>query len=351
MKKQLVLSYLLSGCLLLGSAAGVMVVCLFHPQHRQLLLGLLALLAVSVVLVLYITCRHLLMPLIRLEQRTSDILTSLGYENDCDESSPLLDRFQALIDREYKTRTSFRQAELDALQSQINPHFLYNTLECIRGQAIVEGNRSIADMARSLSEFFRYSISRKNALVTVSDELRNAFAYIKIQNYRFGEKYEVRIQVEEAERHDIYQCLLPRLTLQPIIENALLHGLRDSVRDKEYLDISLKLTDARLILSVTDYGTGMSQQQLDQLNLAMCRGSRDADAGFLEGRRSHSGVALPNINERIQLLFGPEYGLRIYSTPSVGSTVEIVLPVRKAAAGGGEAKTIRMAGGSLSPNL
>ena len=345
MKKQLIFSYVFSCCMLLYSATSVMIVGGLWPWRRRLLLGTLVFLGISVVIMMYITGRYLLMPLIRLEKRTSYILASLGHENDCDESAPLLDRFQAIIDQEYKTRTSFRQAELDALQSQINPHFLYNTLECIRGQAIVEGNRSIADMARSLSEFFRYSISRKNALVTVSDELRNAFAYVKIQNYRFGEKYEVRIQVDEVERHEIYQCLLPRLTLQPIIENSLLHGLRDSVRNKEYLDISLKLTDSRLILSVADYGVGMSQQQLDKLNMAMCKG-KEGDTGHPENRENHSGVALPNINERIQLLFGQEYGLRVYSTPSVGSTVEIVLPVRKAAANDVGPRNVRMANGS-----
>lgn len=329
MKGQVNLYCIISGALLLVSSLCVAVVGLLQPTRTVLLAGLLTLQFFSIGLSFFITYRYLLLPLMHLKETTSAVLSSLDSKAPDEDSAALLQRFQTIVDREYNMRTAFRQAELDALQSQINPHFLYNTLECIRGQAIVEGNRPIADMARALSEFFRYSINRANPLVTVEDELRNVHAYMKIQNYRFGEKYEVRITMEEADRPLITQCLLPRLTIQPIIENSLIHGLHDSEREKEYLDIAFELTDTRLILCVTDHGVGMSQAQMDKLNLAMKDASYVPAAVAGSGNR-HSGIALQNINERIRLLFGRDYGMRVYSTLGVGCTVEIVLPIKKA---------------------
>ena len=333
MKGQVNLCYIAGSFLLMFFTICVAAVSLFQPARKDLLLGLLALQFFSVLFSFYVSYRFLLLPLLHLKKTTSAVLSSLGEQTTGTDSAAILDRFQAIIDREYDMRTAFRQAELDALQSQINPHFLYNTLECIRGQAIVDGNRPIADMARALSEFFRYSINRAAPLVTVEDELRNVSAYMKIQNYRFGEKYQVRINVEEADRSVITQCLLPRLTIQPIIENALLHGLHDSEQQKDFLDISFSLTDSRLILSVADHGAGMSQEQMNQLNASMRDGTSRSPGRTGGGQHRHSGIALQNINERIRLLFGQDYGLRVYSTLGIGCTVEIVLPIKKAAPG------------------
>lgn len=329
MKQKLLLPYAGSFLLLAAVMVGTAVAARVDPIPVGALRILTVAQPVAAGLVLVVTCRSLLLPLLHLDERTSAVLDSLELSSERTGSGTLLDRFQAVIDREYDTRSAFRQAELDALQSQINPHFLYNTLECIRGQAIVEGNRAIADMSKALSQFFRYSINRTNALVTVSDELRNVAAYMKIQNYRFGEKYELRTHMEPEDEGEISLCLMPRLTLQPLVENALQHGLRDSVRDREYLDVTLELTDVRLILSIIDHGVGMPPQQLDQLNGVMC-GELPPDTAA--NTASHSGIALSNINERIQLLFGRDYGLRLFSTPGVGTKVEIVLPIRHSSA-------------------
>lgn len=331
MKEQVNLYYTASGFLLLFSSLCVAVVSLVQPGRTVLLASLLVFQLLSVLLLFYVTYRFLLLPLTHLKETTSAVLSSLDTQTPGEDPAALLKRFQTIIDREYDMRTAFRQAELDALQSQINPHFLYNTLECIRGQAIVEGNRPIADMSRALSQFFRYSINRANPLVTVEDELRNVSAYMKIQNYRFGEKYEVRISMVEEDRALITQCLLPRLTIQPIIENSILHGLHDSEREREYLDIVLELTDSRLILSVSDHGVGMSQKQMDKLNAAMKNSSYVQNVSPGSGH-GHNGIALQNINERIRLLFGRDYGMRVYSTLGMGCTVEIVLPIKKATA-------------------
>ena len=169
MKGQVNLYYIISSLLLVFSSLCVAAVGLFQPSRTELLLGLLLFQLFCIVFSFYVSYRFLLLPLLHLKKTTSAVLASLDEQVPEADSTALLDRFQAIIDREYDMRAAFRQAELDALQSQINPHFLYNTLECIRGQAIVDGNRPIADMARALSEFFRYSISRATHLVTVED--------------------------------------------------------------------------------------------------------------------------------------------------------------------------------------
>ena len=286
-------------------------------------LSLLQLLLIAAALVLLY--KAVLYPALRL----SDIFYSKFDPQNVNfasfEGNALFEQIQTLMDREYDLQNSMRQAELDALQSQINPHFLYNTLECIRGQAILDNSCIISEMARELSEYFRYSINRKEKLVCLPDELNNVQAYIKIQNFRFSNRYQLRIHIEEADREIIERCQLPRLTLQPIIENALLHGICDSEREVEFLDIFIELTKKMLLLQVTDHGVGMPQEQLDRLNYAL----QNTESKPQDSRKG-TGIALHNINERIRMLFGKDYGLRVYSTRNRGCTVEIILPQRLA---------------------
>ena len=228
-------------------------------------------------------------------------------------------------------RAAFRQAELDALQSQINPHFLYNTLECIRGQAIVDGNRPIADMARALSEFFRYSISRATHLVTVEDELRNVSAYMKIQNYRFGEKYQVRISMDESDRPFILQCLLPPADHPAHHPKTPCFMAFTTQTGKGVSGYQPGADDSRLILSVADHGAGMSQKQMDRLNTSMRDGhppyrrppeSRSAATAASPCRTSTSGSVCCS---------GRDYGLRCTAPWGWAAPVEIVLPIKRGA--------------------
>lgn len=322
-KSKLRTSFLLCGLMIL--LPGILILCslLLHvPKPMHLIVTAVIQLAVSSI-ALIILYRTLLLPVLRLNETVSSVLGSGDLDQNVPEDSSLLEHFQTLMDREYASRITSREAELDALQSQINPHFLYNTLECIRGQAVIEGADTISDMARSLSEFFRYSINRKEKLVLLPDEFRNVDAYIKIQNYRFSNKYFLRLHIDEEDRPIIERCQIPRLTLQPIIENALLHGVRNSEREIEYLDIFVELTESRLLLRITDYGVGIPQGKLDQINAELRDSKRSAAQ---TSPRSGNGIALSNINDRIHLLFGPLYGLRVSSTPGLGCTVEVVLP-------------------------
>jgi len=266
---------------------------------------------------------RILRPVLQLSETVSSVLDSSEFAGDIPESVSLMEYFQTLLDREYASRISSQEAELDALQSQINPHFLYNTLECIRGQAVAEGANTISEIARALSEFFRYSMSRNEKLVFLTEELSNVKDYVKIQNYRFRDKYHLRFYFDEADLPLLKRCQLPRLTLQPIIENSLLHGVRDSELETEYIDIKADLTESRLLLRLTDYGVGIPQEKLHQINAELCNPQKQPENSI---PRSRNGIALRNINQRIQLLFGPTYGLRVFSTPNMGCTVEIVLP-------------------------
>ena len=117
-----------------------------------------------------------------------------------------------------------RQAQYLALQNQINPHFLYNTLESIRGEALIAGLDGVADMTEALAKFFRYTITNIENLVTVQDELDNCETYFLIQKYRFGDRLQLHIDYDGEDWEDIMSCKIPKLTLQPILENSIIHG-------------------------------------------------------------------------------------------------------------------------------
>lgn len=215
-----------------------------------------------------------------------------------------------------------RQAQYLALQNQINPHFLYNTLESIRSEAMMAGLSSVADMTEALANFFRYTISKVENLVSVEDELQNCETYFHIQQYRFGDRLELQIRCDPEDREELYSCRLPKLTLQPILENSIIHGTELKV-GKGLLTIYLQRTGERLLIQVSDDGVGMDEETLARLNGKLGKGGlAGASAGSARG-----GVALVNVDNRIRLLFGEEYGLHVFSMPGLGTTVDITLPI------------------------
>ena len=214
------------------------------------------------------------------------------------ETYSLLDRYAAYKTRKNNAQILNKQTELTALQSQINPHFLYNTLETIRGQALIDDNEEIAKMVEALSAFFRYSISRKGNLVTLRDELANIENYMLIQRYRFNNRFSMEVLIDE-EDEEAFDFLIPRLIIQPVVENAIFHGLEEKLEGGK-VTIDIIVTDKNLILMIYDNGKGSNQR--------------------------NTGIALPNIHKRIQLLFGEEYGVNVYSTAGQGTDVEITIP-------------------------
>lgn len=246
------------------------------------------------------------------------------------EDIPYMRELEALLKRyaDQRTRQNLaqmldKQTELTALQSQINPHFLYNTLDTIRGQALIDENYEIARMVEALSSFFRYSISRKGNLVTLRDELANINNYMLIQRYRFNNRFSLEIIIDEEDKV-AYDYLIPRLIIQPVVENAIFHGLEEKLEGGK-VTIEVIVTEKNLFLMISDNGKGIERRTLNALNERIHSNHKGIE-DTTSGNQRSTGIALPNIHRRIQLLFGEEYGVHVYSTIGQGTDVEIMIP-------------------------
>lgn len=259
---------------------------------------------------------------------------TLGYDSDAlnaieyyytDEMKKAFKKLLDLIDNQEAIKVSNKHAKYLALHNQINPHFLYNTLEAIRGDAICEGVDNIANITEALATFFRYTISNLEKIVTLEEELSNVENYFAIQNYRFGDRISIKTIFDEDDEN-VLQYQVPKLTLQPIIENAILHGLEPKVKDG-CIEIDISRTEHRLIIKVTDDGVGMDTMTLTRVNDRLNQITRE---DFDEISQKKGGIALTNVNNRIKLLFGEKYGIRLSSIINFGTSVEITLPLLKA---------------------
>ena len=211
-----------------------------------------------------------------------------------------------------------RRVELSVLQHQINPHFLYNTLDSIRSKALMNRQREIATMTEILSRFFRYCISHDDGMVRVGEELDHIRDYFYIQKFRFEDRFEMEIDVEKEE---ILELFLPRMTIQPLVENAMIHGL-EKVEHKGLIRISLVKAGDRLMITVSDNGYGMSREELIRLNERM----RSSPEEELSAKPGHSGIAIRNVNARLKLIFGEDSGIRYRSLIGEGTDAIVMLP-------------------------
>ena len=203
-----------------------------------------------------------------------------------------------------------RKSELDALQSQINPHFLYNALDSITWMIEGERNDEAAFMISQLAKLFRISLSKGHTIISVKDELQHAQSYMNIQRVRYKDAFSVTFDVEpELEKY----CAV-KLTLQPILENAINYGV-DPMDDCGEIRVCVRKEGELLVLSAEDNGIGMSE---DEVELLLTDNNRVPKHG--------SGVGLINIHNRLQILFGKEYGLVIESEPDEGTKVSIQIP-------------------------
>ena len=248
------------------------------------------------------------------------------------ESEQAVLRLNEIIDHS-NLIVSKKQAEYLALQNQINPHFLYNTLEGIRSEALIAGLDSIAEMTEALATFFRYTISNLENLVTLEDELANIENYYYIQQFRFGSKLDLKIQYDrdpgdEFTEMDFLQCKLPKLTLQPIVENSIYHGIERKI-GKGHLVIRISASEERLYIRISDDGQGMTDAKLKELNEKLRRLGDETDDPEKDGekKQTRGGIAVVNVNRRIKLLFGEEYGIHVYSKEGVGTDVVVELPL------------------------
>ena len=218
-----------------------------------------------------------------------------------------------LMDDVVREQEERRRTELDALQSQINPHFLYNTLDSIVWMIEGERNADAVFMVTQLASLFRVSLSKGRTVISIKDELVHARNYMNIQKVRYKDAFEVRWDIQD----EILNYCTVKLILQPILENAIYYGV-DALGDEGEIVVSGRKEGDDILMSVRDNGLGMPQEKVDQIL---------SDEEHEERERRHgSGVGLINVHKRIMLRFGPQYGLRIESEPDEGTEVTIRIP-------------------------
>ena len=227
-------------------------------------------------------------------ERDLEAVLQMDWHRDLDLSAFFTDVEERLHGEEI-TRLRQKQAEYLALQNQINPHFLYNALEAIRTDALLANCPDIAETTEALATFFRYTISNVQEYVTFSDELDNAENYFTIQRCRFGDKISLELELENER---LLEVRMPKLILQPLVENAVSHGLEGKLGHGT-VRIIVENSDRTFFLRVRD---DMTQP---------C-----------------GGIALRNVNSRIRLMFGEDYGLHLFSAAGVGTECCVTLPLR-----------------------
>lgn len=250
-----------------------------------------------------------------------DFSVRVNIQNQTDEIATLGSQFNSmvgeiaqLVDDVRKEQKSLEDTELRLLQSQINPHFLYNTLDAIMWLTEAGENQQAVSMLSSLSDFFRTTLSQGRDLVTISEERTHIQSYLEIQRFRYQDILDYRIDFDE----DILPAYIQKMTLQPVLENALYHGIKNK-RGKGMIRVSGRRDGETVLFTVKDDGIGMTEEQLRHL--------RGVIAGTEKNEYKGHGFGMANIERRIQLKFGEGYGLTVDSVYGEGCTVQVKIPL------------------------
>lgn len=240
---------------------------------------------------------------LRLEENYNDEIGELirGYNT-------LLAKIQTLITEVYESEIAQKKYEMRALQNQINPHFLYNTLSLINWKAIETGNKDISEITLALSHFYRTSLNKGKNVLPIADEIKNVKSYIAVQLFMHDYEFDVEYDIDE----DIMQYESLNLILQPIVENAIEHGIEVLEDDKRGL-IVIKgwIEDDNIYISVTDNGVGMDEEKAASIITQQSK-----------------GYGIRNVNERIHLFYGEDYGLKVSSQVNKGTTITVCIPIK-----------------------
>lgn len=243
-------------------------------------------------------------------------LLSLGFNRMMDRIVELTGENYTYQQELYEVEISNRQAKLKALQSQINPHFLYNTLEIMRSIGVYHDIKEIQEIATSLAYMFKYSIKEGN-LVRVSEEMETVMRYLSIQRVRFMDKIEADIHIERT----IHDAVMLKFLFQPIVENAIFHGLEQKT-GKGYIRIHAVQSEEVMTFTIEDNGIGMEETALQRIRESF----ESSEPAGLQQPMESRGMGLVNIHHRIRLFYGNEYGLAIESKPDIGTRVTIKIP-------------------------
>ena len=225
----------------------------------------------------------------------------------------MMDDIQALMEQVKTEQHQMEQIRFNALQAQIQPHFLYNTLDCIHWKALSNGNKDISVLVKALASYYRICLSNGQDIITLKQECEHIRNYLIIQNMRYGAIIDSEIVLAPA----FEEVLIPKLTLQPLVENAIYHGIKIREGGEGKITLRVRPEENAVLILVEDNGHGMTPQQIDEMNTLMS----DYDESF--------GYGVRNVNKRIELLFGEEYGLHYGRNRHGGVTVEVRLPLEQ----------------------
>ena len=228
-----------------------------------------------------------------------------------DSLNVMIEKIKTLIDNVMLEQMRLREAELEILQMQINPHFLYNTLDTIVWLAEAGQKEQVVSMVQTLSDFFRASLNSGKDIVSLEGECRHITSYLQIQQVRYQDILTYDVDIPE----EIANCKIPKITLQPLVENALYHGIKNK-RGKGRIVVTGRREKDKCVIRVEDNGIGMTKERLNQVRGGLTTKIED----------SNDFYGLYNVNERIRLKFGEEYGLSIDSVLQEGTCVEVWLP-------------------------
>lgn len=302
--------------------------CLYQPKEEleksvwTLLLGNIPVLLLCLLLILllgYFFSRKMVERLEQLTENMNQINLGLRKITVVSQSKDeigvlvrtftrMMDEINKLISQVYEAKIKLQKTEMKALQAQINPHFLYNSLSIINWKALEADNEEISRITLALSTYYRTSLNKGETMTIAANEIRNIDAYLQIQLIMHDNSFQVIKEIQE----DALSYSVPKLILQPLVENAIEHGLDVSEKEEKWLKISVCKEKDALIMAVEDNGMGMSEEQAKSIITYRSK-----------------GYGVRNVNDRITLLYGEEYHLRVKSRQGEGCRIEIAIPVNK----------------------
>lgn len=247
----------------------------------------------------------------RADNYTANEISSLTFS-----VNNMIEKIQKLVENVENKQKLLRNTELKLLQEQINPHFLYNTLDTVIWLAESDNKAAVIDMIGYLSCFFRTTLNNGKQFIRLEEEIEHIHSYLQIQKMRYSDILEYSIDVPE----ELNNLIVLKLTLQPIIENALYHGIKNR-RGVGLISVSAEIKEKRLAITVNDNGAGITPERLEEIQKLL------SDDEVAAQKSNDTGFGLFNVNERIKLNYGNEYGVKIKSKYSVYTAVTVYLPI------------------------
>jgi two-component system sensor histidine kinase YesM len=234
---------------------------------------------------------------------------SFEMEQLYDGYNQMIEQIDQLLKRVIEEQKTIRRAELNALQSQIKPHFLYNTLDSITSLALSGDNEQVCGLIEALGTYYRLSVSKGQDVITVSEEIEMVRNYLKIQSVRYDNVFEAQFEVDR----ECAMIPIPKLVLQPLVENSLYHGIRPK-GTKGIIRISTRSVDSAVVITISDDGVGMSKEEIEEILLT-------------ERQGQIKSFGLWGTKERLRIFYDDRDVLHIDSEPGVGTTITLTLPI------------------------